>query len=40
VLSVGSVTRNLVNSWKLMRFQVLTAVSMKLRILWDVLPCS
>jgi hypothetical protein len=26
--------------YKIVRFQVLTAASMKLRIFWDVLPCS
>jgi hypothetical protein len=29
-----------VGSQQLVRFQVLTAASMKLRIFWDVLTCS
>jgi hypothetical protein len=35
-----SVVNRVKNSQKSVRFQVLTAASMKLRIFWDVLPCS
>jgi hypothetical protein len=35
-----SVVNRVKNSQKSVKFQVLTAESMKLRIFWDVLPCS
>jgi hypothetical protein len=30
----------LLYKWNVVRFQVLTAASVKFRVFWDVLPCS